>query len=35
MIFCKIKINRIGPGQHYGSRLRPKHHTALVPGWRY
>jgi hypothetical protein len=31
--FCKIKNNRVGPSQHYGPRLRPKHRTTLVPGW--
>jgi hypothetical protein len=33
MFFCKIKIyNRVGPGQHYGPRLRPKLSTTLMPG---
>ena len=27
------KNNHVGPGQHYGSRLRPKQRTMLVPGW--
>jgi hypothetical protein len=32
--FCKIKIyNRVGPGQHYGPRLGPKHGATLVPSW--
>jgi hypothetical protein len=44
MFFCKIKINRVGPGQHYGPRLQPKHDTTffalasirsfLRPYWR-
>jgi hypothetical protein len=29
--FFKIKIyNRVGPGQHYGLRLQPKHVTAFL-----
>jgi hypothetical protein len=29
--FCKIKkYNRVGPGQHYGSRLQPKHSTTFL-----
>jgi hypothetical protein len=32
MFFFKIKNNRAGPGQHYESRLRPKHRMTLVPG---
>jgi hypothetical protein len=31
--FYKIENNRVGPGQHYGPRLRPKHRTTLVSGW--
>jgi hypothetical protein len=31
--FFKIKNNRVGPDQHYGLRLRPKHHTTLMLGW--
>jgi hypothetical protein len=33
MIFCKIKNNCFGLGQHYGPRLRSKHRMALVPDW--
>jgi hypothetical protein len=30
-VFCKIKIyNRVGPGQHYGPRLQPKHDTMFL-----
>jgi hypothetical protein len=32
MIFLNKKYNRVGPGQHYGPRLRPKHDTTLVSG---
>ena len=30
MIFCKIKNNRAGSGQHYGPRLQPKHGTTFL-----
>jgi hypothetical protein len=29
--FCKIKkYNRVGPSQHYGPRLQPKHDTTFL-----
>jgi hypothetical protein len=32
--FVKIKkYNHVGPAQHYGPRLRPKHGTTLMSGW--
>jgi hypothetical protein len=28
--FLKQKYNRVGPGQHYGPRLQPKHDTTFL-----
>jgi hypothetical protein len=31
---CKIKkLNRVGPDQHYGPKIRPKHDMTIVSGW--